>query len=111
MHQNQVWCFLFSKWIFKKKNNVDRHNDTFKARLMEKGYHQRQGVDYDETFSQIGMIKSIKIFLTITAYYDYKVYKMNIKNIFLNRNLVEEVYMMQTEGYTSKQFSKKVCIF
>ena len=74
-----------------------------------KGYHQRQGVDYDETFSPIAMIKSIRILLAIAAHYDYEVWQMDVKTAFLNGNLEEEVYMIQLEGYTSKEFPGKVC--
>ena len=46
---------------------------TYKARLVTKGYKQRQGVDLDETFYPIAMLKSIKILLAVAAYYDYEV--------------------------------------
>ena len=55
------------------------------------------------------MIKSIRIVLAIAAHYDYKVWQMDVKTVFLNRNLEEEVYIIQLEGYTSKEFPKKVC--
>ena len=82
MHQNQVWYLvdplegivpIGCKWIFKKKIGADGQIDTFKARLVAKGYRQRQGVDYDETFSPVAMIKSIRILLAIAAHYDYEV--------------------------------------
>ena len=76
---------------------------------MVKGCCQRQGVDYDETFSPVLMIKSITIHLVIAAYYDYKVWQMDVKIVFLNRKLEEEVYMIQPDGYTSKEFLEKVC--
>ena len=95
--------------IFMKKINTDGQIDTFKARLVAKGYHQRQGVDYDETFSPVAMIKSIKILLAKAAHHDYEVWEMDVKTAFLNENLEEEVYMIQLEGYTSKEFLKKVC--
>ena len=71
---------------------------------MAKGYRQRQGVDYDETFSPVAMIKSIRILLAIAAHYDYEVWQMDVKTVFLNRNLEEEVDMIQPEGYTSNDF-------
>ena len=61
---------------------------------MAKGYCQRQGVDYDETFSPVAMIKSIRILLTIVVHYNYKVSQMDVKIVVLNRNLEEEVYMI-----------------
>ena len=73
--------------------------ETFKARLVAKGYRQRQGVDYDETFSPVAMIKSIRILLAIAAYHDYEIWQMDVKTAFLNGNLEEEVYMIQHEGF------------
>ena len=62
---------------------------------MAKGYRQRQGVDYNKTFSPVAMIKSVRILLAIAAHYDYEVWKMDVKTAFLNGNLEEEVYMIQ----------------
>ena len=70
---------------------------------MAKGYRQKQGVDYDETFSPVAMIKSIRILLAIAVRHDYEVWQMDVKTAFLNGNLEEEVYMIQPEGYTSKE--------
>ena len=62
-----------SKWIFTKKIDMDRNVQTFKARLVVKGYTQIQGVDYEDTFSPVAKIKSIRIIMAITAYYDYEI--------------------------------------
>ena len=45
------------------------------------------------------MLKSIRILLAITAYYDYEIWKMDVKTTFLNGNLLEDVYMTQPEGF------------
>ena len=50
-------------------------------------------MDYDETFSPVAMLKSIRILLAIAAYYDYEIWQMDVKIDFLNNNLEEEVYM------------------
>ena len=62
------------KWIFKKKTNMEGNVITYKVRLMAKGYCQKQGVDYDETFSPVTMLKSIKMLLAVTAHYDYEIW-------------------------------------
>ena len=66
---------------------------TYKARLVTKGFRQTHGIDYDKTFSPVVMLKSIRILLAITAYYDYEIWKMDVKIAFLNGNLLEDVYM------------------
>ena len=76
---------------------------------MAKGYRQRQGVDYDETFVPVAMMKSIMILLAITGHYDSKIWQMDVKSAFLNGNLEEEGYMIQPVGYTSEEFLDKVC--
>ena len=54
------------------------------------------------------MLKSIKILLSITAYYDYEIWQMDVRITFLNDNLVEDVYMTQPEGFESID-PNKVC--
>ena len=81
---------------------------TCKARLVAKGYCQTQGVDYDETFSPVAMLKSIKILLAIATHYNYEIWKMDVKTTFLSVNLYEDVYMKQLKGFASKDGSK-VC--
>ena len=75
---------------------------------MAKGYRQRQGIDFDEIFSPVAMLKSIRILLAIAAHYDYEIWQMDVKTALLNRNLSEEVYMMQPERFTSKN-SNQIC--
>ena len=61
--------------------------------LVAKDYYQRQGVDYNETFSPVAMLKSIRILLVIATHYDYEIWQMDVKTTFLNGNLSEDVYM------------------
>ena len=81
---------------------------TYKARIVAKGYRQRQGVDYDETFSPIAMLKSIRILLTFVAHYDYEIWQIDVKTAFHNGNLTKNVYMTQPKGFTPEDGSK-VC--
>ena len=82
---------------------------TYKARLVAKGYTQKQGIDYEETFSPVAMLKSIRILLAISAYYDYEIWQMDVKTAFLNGNIKEEIYMKQPEGFISSGIEQKVC--
>jgi hypothetical protein len=58
-----------------------------------KGFKQIYGIDYDETFSPVVMLKSIWILLAIAAYFNYEIWQMDVKTDSLNRNLTEDVYM------------------
>lgn len=81
MYTNQVWTLVDApegvtpigcKWVYKKKIGADGQVDTYKASLVAKGFRQKQVIDYDETFSPVVMLKSIRIILAIAAYYDYE---------------------------------------
>jgi hypothetical protein len=98
-----------NKWIFKKKTDADGNVTIYKARLVAKGFRQIQGVNYDEIFSPIAMLKSIQILLSIVAYFDYEIWQMDVKIAFLNGNIEEELYMVQPEGFVDPKDANKVC--
>ncbi|KAK8701284.1 hypothetical protein V6N13_019674 [Hibiscus sabdariffa] len=97
------------KWVFKKKTDMDGNVQTYKGRLVAKGFRQIHGVDYDETFSPVAMFKSIRILLVIAAFHDYEIWKMDVKTAFLNGKLEEDVYMTQPEGFVTPENARKVC--
>ena len=68
-----------------------------------------QGVDYEETFSAVAMLKYGQILLEIDAYFDYEIWQMDVKTAFLNGNLEENVYMIQPEGFMAPKDVVKVC--
>src|ERR1041385_2939449 len=80
-----------------------------KARLVAKGFQQVQGIDYNETFSPVAMLKPVRIILAIDAYFDYEIWQMDVKTAFLNGNLEEDVYMIQPEGFVDPDNASKVC--
>ncbi|KAK8557944.1 hypothetical protein V6N12_010167 [Hibiscus sabdariffa] len=80
---------------------MDGNVQTYKGRLVAKGFRQIHGIDYDETFSPVAMIKSIQILLAIAAFHDYEIWKMDVKTAFLNGKLEEDVYMTQLEGFVT----------
>ncbi|GJX95659.1 retrotransposon protein, putative, ty1-copia subclass [Tanacetum coccineum] len=82
MKNNEVWDLVDlppngktvgSKWLFKKKTDMDGAVHTYKARLMAKGYTQTSRIDYEETFSPVADIRAIRILIAIAAYYDYEI--------------------------------------
>ncbi|GJV55181.1 retrotransposon protein, putative, ty1-copia subclass [Tanacetum coccineum] len=120
MMDNMVWVLVDlpsgcktvgSKWIFKKKTDMDGIVHVYKARLVAKGYTQLYGVDYEETFSPVGDIRAIRILISIAAYYDYEIWKMDVKTTFLNGYLDKDIYMVQPEGFVDPNHPRKVCKF
>ena len=85
-----------------RERGIDGKVETFKARQVAKGYTQKEGFDYEETFSPVAMIKSIKILLSIAAHMDYEIWQMDVKTAFLNGSLDETIYMVQLEGFITK---------
>ena len=82
MYSNQVWTLLETsngvkpigcKWVYKRKRGIDKKLETFKSRLVAKGYTKKEGFDYEETISPVVMIKSIRILLSIAAHIDYEI--------------------------------------
>ncbi|GKE58392.1 retrotransposon protein, putative, ty1-copia subclass [Tanacetum coccineum] len=113
MKDNKVWDLvdlppngktIGSKWLFKKKTDMDGVIHTFKARLVAKGFTQTYEVDYEETFSPVANIRAIRILIAITAFYDYKIWQMDVKNAFLNGHLSEEVYMVQPKSLVNPKY-------
>ncbi|GJV09181.1 retrotransposon protein, putative, ty1-copia subclass [Tanacetum coccineum] len=117
MKDNQVWNLVDlppncktvgSKWLFKKKTDMDGNMHTYKDRLVAKGFTQTYRVDYEETFSPVADIKAIRILIAIAAYYDYEIWKMDVKTAFLNGRLNEDIYMVQPEGNWNKRFDEEI---
>ncbi|CAI7928243.1 unnamed protein product [Closterium sp. NIES-54] len=87
------------KWIFKVKEHADGSIERRKARLVVKGFKQRDGVDFHDTFAPTVRFATLRLFLTIAAAFDLEVNQLDISNAFLNGTLDEILYMMQPPGY------------
>ena len=68
--------------------------ETFQSKLVGKGFNQKEWIDYEKTFSPIAMLKSIRFLLSISTYFIYKIWQMEVKTAFLNGNHEEDIYMM-----------------
>nr|GEY74369.1 hypothetical protein [Tanacetum cinerariifolium] len=100
---------ISSKWLFKKKTDMDCAVYVFKACLVAKGFTQTYGVDYKEIFFPVADIRAIWILIAIAAYYDYEMWQMDVKTAFLNGHLFEEDYMKQPEGFVNPKYPNHVC--
>ena len=86
---NLVGC----KWIYKLKLNSDGTIARYKARLVTKGFHQRAGIDYTNTFSPIVKLATVRLILSIVVSFRWPLRQLDISNAFLHGILQEEVYM------------------
>jgi len=118
MYSNQVWELveppkgikpIGCKWIYKKKRGLDKKVKAWKTRLVAKGYTQKEGIDYEETFSPVVMLKSIRILFSIAAHLDYEIWQMDVKTAFLNGSLEETIYMQQPKGFIKEGQEHLVC--
>nr|GEU58766.1 retrotransposon protein, putative, Ty1-copia subclass [Tanacetum cinerariifolium] len=118
MIDNMVWVLVDlpsgcktvgSKWIFKKKTDMDGIVHTYKARLVAKGYTQLYEVDYEETFSPVANSRAIRILISIMPFYDYEIWKIDVKTAFLNGYLDQDIYMVQPKGFVNPNHPKKLC--
>ena len=75
----------------------------------KQGFNQMYGVDYDETFCRIVRFESVRTIIASAAKYDLKLHQSDITTAFLNGELKEDIYMMQTEGFMMKGEEHHVC--
>jgi hypothetical protein len=105
---NKTWAFyphhlhrhvIINKWVYKIKQLVDSSIDRFKAHLVAKGFEQKNGVDYSETFSPVIKSSTVLIVLALVVHFDWPIEQLYISNAFLHGTLMEEVYMEQPQGF------------
>ncbi|GJZ81423.1 retrotransposon protein, putative, ty1-copia subclass [Tanacetum coccineum] len=116
MKDDEVWDLvdlppngktIGSKWIFKNKTDMDGVVHTYKACLVAKGFTQTYGVNYEENFSPVTDIRAIRILIAIAAFYNYKIWQIDVKTAFLNGHLSEEVYMVQPEDFINPKYPNR----
>ncbi|GJU19538.1 retrovirus-related pol polyprotein from transposon TNT 1-94 [Tanacetum coccineum] len=88
-----------TKWVFRNKLDENGIISKNKARLVAQGYNQQEGIDYDETYASVARLESIRILLAIACANDFKLYQMDVKSVFLNGFINEEVYVAQPPGF------------
>jgi hypothetical protein len=90
------------KWVYKTKYDSKGKIERFKTRLLAKGFTQREGIDYTETFSSISKKDSFRIMMALVTHHDLELHQMDVKIMFLNGDLQESVYMTQLKGFAIK---------
>ncbi|GJV27897.1 ribonuclease H-like domain-containing protein [Tanacetum coccineum] len=96
-----------SKWIYKIKYWSSGEIDRYKARLVAQGFGQKKGIDYEETFSLVVKMVTVRCLLNVVVSNNWRVFQLDVNNAFLYEDLVETVYMRPREGYFPS--GNKVC--
>ncbi|CAH9138620.1 unnamed protein product [Cuscuta epithymum] len=100
---------LKNKCVYKVKTEEHTSQPRYKSRLVVKGFSQRKGIDFDEIFSPVVKMGSIRVVLGLAASLDLEVEQMDVKTAFLNGDLDKEFYMEQPEGFQVKGKEGYVC--
>ncbi|GMP58681.1 hypothetical protein CsSME_00022264 [Camellia sinensis var. sinensis] len=104
-HGKQV---IGCKLVYRIKKNSDGTIARYKARLVAKGFFKLKGVDYHETFSPVVKQPTIKILLCLALHFDWPIKQLDIFSAFL-RGVLEEVYMVQPQGFVHSNQPQLVC--
>ena len=97
------------KRIFKTKLKQDGSIEKYKTRLVAKDFIQRNDVDYFDTFAPVTRIASIRVLISLVSNHNLVIYQMDVKTMFLNGELEEEIYRNQLKGCMVLRKEEKVC--
>jgi len=105
---NQVWHLvprhhdrptISTKWIFRNKLDESENIVWNKGRLVAQGYTQIKGIDFEKTFTPVVRLETIRMTLAFTSFKDFKFFQMDVKSVFLNGFIEEEVYIVQPPDF------------
>ncbi|KAH9658792.1 hypothetical protein KPL70_023626 [Citrus sinensis] len=115
--KNQIWEVtdlpkgkktVGCKWVFTIKYNSNGTLERYKARLVAKRFTQTYGIDYLETFTPVAKLNTVRVLLSMALNLDWPLQQLDVKNAFLNGDLVEEVYVDSPPGFKGK-FQYRIC--
>jgi hypothetical protein len=96
------------KWVFKMKRDEVGVIVKHKACLVARGFMQRKGIDFDDTFTPVARMESVRLLFALAAQEGWRVHHMDVKSVFLNGDLNEEVYVYQPSGFAIPDKEGKV---
>ncbi|KAE8687107.1 cytochrome P450 71A9-like [Hibiscus syriacus] len=105
----QIMKPIGNKWVFKIKRNGDDQVERYRARLVVKGYAQKEGIDFNEIFSPVVRLTTVRVVLAMCATLNLYLEQLDVKTTFLHENLEEEIYMLQPESFEEKEKKNLVC--
>jgi ATP-binding cassette subfamily B (MDR/TAP) protein 1 len=100
---------LKNKWVYRVKSEENSSQLRYKVRLVVKGLAQKQGIDFDEIFSPVVKMSSIRVVIGMATTLDLEVEQLDMKTTFLHGDLEEEIYMEQPEGFAVAGKEHLVC--
>jgi len=125
--KNAVWeiiprpsdkSVVTSKWIYKIKHAIDGRTDKYKEMFVARGFSQKEGIDYEETFSPTARYTTIRLLVSLDATMRWNIHQMDVKTAFMNGTIDEEVYIehpqegpIWLETSTKGMICKNGCIF
>ncbi|KAE8670544.1 hypothetical protein F3Y22_tig00112127pilonHSYRG00101 [Hibiscus syriacus] len=98
-----------NKWVFKIKRNGNDQVERYRVRLVVKGYAQKEGIDFNEIFSPVVRLTTVRVVLAMCATLNLHLEQLDVKTAFLHGNLEEEIYMLQPEGFEEEEKKNLVC--
>jgi hypothetical protein len=98
-----------SKWLFKLKHVADGSIENYKEIFVAHGFSQKEGIDYEDTFTPIARYTSIRTIIALAAKMKWKLHQMDMKTTFLNGVIKEEVYIEQPQGFEVENRKSHVC--
>lgn len=117
LNRNNTWVLvdlppgrkpIGCKWIYKIKYKSNGEIERYKARLVAKGYSQREGLDYEETFSPVVKMVTVRCLIALAVQNKWPLFQLDVNNAFLYEDLVKDVYMTPPQGYFFEN-ENKVC--
>jgi hypothetical protein len=116
--KNEVWEIVTrqnnkdgvsSIWLFKIKYAADGSIEKYKARFVARGFSQKEGIEYEETFAPVAKYTSIRTIIALAAKMKWKLHQMDVKTTFLNGVIEEEVYIEKPQGFEVEDRKCHVC--
>nr|GEX98776.1 hypothetical protein [Tanacetum cinerariifolium] len=107
---NRTLCknIINMKWLWKNKRDEENTVIRNKYRLVAKGYAQKEGVNFEESFAPVAQLEAVQFFIVYAAHKSFTVYQMDVKTTFLYGPMKEEVYVNQPDGFVDPYHPDKV---